>query len=134
MCPLVHAINASHLLPVIYLLFEKRIEAEVVDNSKCSLVHWAAYQDNINILKILDHFGIVDKFIEEKDTQNQTPIFKALYKKNWKACKLLMGKNCDTTQKDANGLTPKEFVTRYFENVNPMFVTAYEKFEIRDII
>lgn len=43
MCPLVHAINASHLLPVIYLLFEKRIDAESIDNSKCTLVHWAAY-------------------------------------------------------------------------------------------
>lgn len=43
MCPLVHAINASHLLPVIYLLFEKWIDAEVFDNNKCSLVHWAAY-------------------------------------------------------------------------------------------
>lgn len=69
MCPLVHAINASHILPVIYLLFEKRVDAESLDKNKCSLVHWAAYQEfNVNILKVLDHLGLVDKFIEEKDS------------------------------------------------------------------
>jgi len=67
MCPLVHAINNSHLLPVIYLLFEKKVNAEILDGSNCSLVHWASYQDNINILKILDHMGLVDKYLEEKD-------------------------------------------------------------------
>ena len=86
MCPLIHAINNSHILPVIYLLFEKHVTTDQLDASKCSLVHWAAYQENINILKILDHMGIVDKYIEEKDAQNQTPLFKALYKKNTKAC------------------------------------------------
>ena len=53
--------------------------------------------------------GLVDKYLEEKDAQNQTPIFKALYKKNEKACKMLLLKNCDTTQKDSSKLTPKEF-------------------------
>jgi len=61
-------------------------------------------------------------------------LFKALFKKNWKACKLLLGKNCDTTHKDINGLTPKEFCLRYFENSCPTFLTLYEKFEVKDII
>lgn len=78
--------------------------------------------------------GLVDKFLEEKDSQGQTPIFKALFKKNTNACKLLMAKNCDTTHKDSNGLTPKEFCLWYYNNVDPLFLTAYEKFEIRDII
>lgn len=68
--PVVHAINNSHLLPMIYLLFEKEVNTELLDYNKCSIVHWAAYQQNINILKILDHMGLVDKFLEEKDTQN----------------------------------------------------------------
>lgn len=51
-----------------YLLFEKEVNAEVLDGNKCSIVHWAAYQQNINILKLIDQMGLVDKFLEEKDT------------------------------------------------------------------
>lgn len=45
-----------------------------------------------------------------------------------------MSKNCDTTHKDSSGLTPKEFCLRYYNDTDPLFLTAYEKFEIWDII
>ena len=45
-----------------------------------------------------------------------------------------MGRNCDTTFKDAKGLTPKEFLMRFYKDVSPTFVAAYERCEIRDIL
>jgi hypothetical protein len=78
--------------------------------------------------------GLVDKYLEEKDGQEQTPLFKALYKKNELAVKLLLSKNCDTTAKDGLGQTPKEFNMRFYDDVAPTFLAAYDKFEIKDII
>jgi len=65
-----------------YLLFEKKIDPDVKDNNGCTLVHWACYHPNFNVLLMLDHMGLVDKYLDERDAQGQTPIFKALYKKN----------------------------------------------------
>ena len=43
MPPLIHAINGSHLLCFVYLLIEKGVDGEIVDQAGCSLIHWAAY-------------------------------------------------------------------------------------------
>ena len=58
MPPLVHAVNNSRLLAAIYLLLGLRAETEFEDNTGCSLLHWACYQGNLNIVKVLDHMGV----------------------------------------------------------------------------
>ncbi len=115
-------------------MFEKQGTTDTIDKTGCTILHWAAYQDNINLLKILGHMGIVEKYIEDWDAQEQTPIFKALYKKNEDAVNLFFQMNCDTNVWDKDDLTPRTFSEKYYKHTSPTFLAEFRKYEIRDLI
>ena len=68
MPPIIHALNNSRILTTCYLLFEKRVFSDIVDANNCTIAHWAAYQKNINIIRIIDHLSYFDRYLDEKDS------------------------------------------------------------------
>ena len=134
MPPLVHAVNNSRLLAAIYLLLGLRAETEFTDNTGCTLLHWACYQGNLNIVKVLDHMGVLDRQLEEKDNSGQTPIFKTLIMQQEETLKYLFKRGADYSVLDNEQLTPRMYVHKHYKDVSLKLVKTIRRCEMRDIV
>ncbi len=106
--PLVNTIKSNFLPGFLYLYFEKGVDVRTIDSQGFTVVHWAAFRNNVALLQLFQHIPTIS--FDTTDLENKTPLYAALAGLSYDSLKYLIKvKHASLEAKSARGQTPCEF-------------------------
>ena len=110
--PLTNACKSFAVIPFIYLYFAKSCDVLTLDVNGCSLMHWAAYNNNTQLLKLFTRH-LVGLDVNKRDKLGMTPIFRAAFNGSLNSLNYLLENGTDLSIKNQNNQTVTDFCRSY---------------------